>query len=349
MQNTAVIEGSIFRLTSSLVLAERFGDSRSRRTLRFDGFALRALATSLLFFAAIACPAQRVTITWEGQQLGSAFDQLTNAQSVSLWLDRRVDPSRVVNEEFNDVQVHKAIRLLAAKYQLGAIDLGQVVYIGPQPAAQGLAALLLRARADAARATPSMKKRWLSKRPVAWPRLSQPRRLLEASLQEAGIAVEGLELVPHDLWQTKVFPEMSLVDRTVLTLVGFDLTCEITNGGRRCLITGIKHPLPDHTNRLQVTRPSPKPKYKKEKSKQLFSLKLANQPVGRVVDQLADQLGLSIVWDEASLKRHQRSKETLVSCEVKNADLNELLTEILKPAGFDHSLDDARLKILGAP
>jgi hypothetical protein len=83
-------------------------------------------------------------------------------------------------------------------------------------------------------------------------------------------------------------------------------------------------------------------------SKQRFSLKLENQPVGKVVDQLAAQLGLKVVWKQQLLSGNTDLRQTQVSCEVINADLNKLLENVLTPAGLSFRLNGNQLEIVPA-
>ncbi len=307
------------------------------------------VTVTMLFLIGTQCRAQRISGTWQQQQLGTVLERLTKASSLELWLDRRVDPSQPVNASFNDVLATEAIESLAERHRLGVLRIGKLVYVGPPKTARGLAALLLRARQAAAKSAPSLSKKWQEEHPIRWPRLTQPRQLLEKLLGTNGIEISDLELVPLDLWPERTLAPMSLADQVVLILAGFDLTCELANDGRNCRIVPIKFPLPDHTDRLAVSEPPQQRASSNRATKNLFSLELKNQPVGGVVQQLAAQLKLEVVWDEASLAKHNRSKETLVSCEVSQVEVDRLLAAILKPAGMTFTRDSKSISIQGVP
>ena len=293
------------------------------------------------------CTAQNVSVTWQRQQLGVAFQRLAEVGSLPLWIDRRVDPTQLVDVKFSDLAVSDAITSLAAKYGLGTLDLGDQIYVGPRKTARGLASLILLARTSASRSAPNYRSKWMKPRDVSWPRFTEPRRLLEVTLSGVGITCHGLERVPHDLWPAKKFPQLSLVDQATLVLAGFDLALEITEGGSSCRIVSVKYPLLDRSRELEGKKvASQKDKEKRSAVKQ-FSLKLTNQPVGQVIEQLGNQLDLIVVWDAHSLAKTKRSKETLVSCDVKNVDLQGLLKAILEPAGMSFSIDEKALTISG--
>lgn len=311
----------------------------------------RCLIVALATLVPIAANgyAQRISVAWQKQELGKALERLTETGSLELWLDRRVDPTQRVSTTFSDVLVEDAIDDLVKQYKLSALRIGNLVYVGPPRTARGLAALLLQARAAPTEASPQVLEKWRRATPVRWPRLTQPGQLLEKLLADAGVKFTGLEQVPHDLWAQRNSSPLPLSDQVVLILAGFDLTCDISTDGLQCRIVPIEFPLPDETKKLLSHNPQSSPAERGRSGKKLFSLKLKNQRVDRVIEQVAPQLGYTIGWDEQSLALHQRSKTTLVSCEVKNAEFRELLSAILNPAGMDYSLVAGKLTIRGVP
>lgn len=68
------------------------------------------------------------------------------------------------------------------------------------------------------------------------------------------------------------------------------------------------------------------------RGEQRFTLRIASKPVGPVLKQLAAQLRLTVEWDPALLAATPKIVDTLVSCEVREADLDALLKAILEPA-----------------
>ena len=296
------------------------------------------LATPLL--------AQRVTATWQGQQLGTALERLASTRQAPLWLDRRVNPQQMVDVQFTDVPFAQALAALAEQHALGVTQLDSVIYVGPRKTARGLATLARRARAALAQAPAAQRQQWLRAAPSSWPRLTQPRALLKELLEQAGVELVDDELVSHDLWHARELPPMALVDRAVLILAGFDLTCEISPDGKTCRVVPIEYPLPAAGDAPLAEASSPAPA---TAARQQFSLRLENQPVGRVMEQLAGQLKLELSWTEDSLQANKRSRETLVSCQIENVDLDELLRSILEPAGLGFSREGQRVEIYGLP
>lgn len=81
---------------------------------------------------------------------------------------------------------------------------------------------------------------------------------------------------------------------------------------------------------------------------QRFTLRIQNQPVGRVVEQLAAQLKLTVTWPRGAEGAQSPPQDALVSCDVHDATLDELLKAVLEPAGLACDRDGDRVTIRGA-
>ncbi|NOY42119.1 MAG: hypothetical protein GXP26_09815 [Planctomycetes bacterium] len=292
---------------------------------------------------------QQISVTWRGQQLGTIIQRLSDTQGIAIWLDRRVDPQQTVELRLTDVSLAHALEAITEKLGLGFSVLESVVYVGPAASARELQTLSRRSHERLAKVPTAMKKRWLRITPWECPRLSNPRMLLAEMLRDAKIKLTGEKLVPHDLWLAKQLPPTSLVDRVVLILIGFDLTCNISADGKMCEVVPIQRPIVlerkykrPRNRQAPPRKPSSRPTRKAEKK---FSLQLQNQPVGAVIGQLAKQLKFDVVWDEASLVANGISRDDLVSCRVRNVDFDELLTSILSPAGLQFQRNGNSIEI----
>ncbi len=284
---------------------------------------------------------QKVSVTWQGQQLAVALERLTSTGSIPipLWLDRRVDRRQPVTLEFADLALVEALDRIAEQQSLGFVQLKSVAYLGPRQTALELSTLLHQAREQLNKIPAKQKRRWLRKQATTWPRLSEPRTLAETWLREADLQLLGSEKISHDLWPEQLLPPMALVDRLVLLLAGFDLTCKIAPDGSGCKIVPIARPLkllPQR--RVQAT---PRKKLPRGPSHQLFTLRLENQPLGKVFDHFAKNLQLEVIWKtEEKQARSQR-----ISCDIQNVDLDALLQSVLTPAGLQHQRDGKQITI----
>ena len=77
---------------------------------------------------------------------------------------------------------------------------------------------------------PSCARRSCGKQQLAWPRLSEPRQVISAVIEQRGWRVAEPERIPHDLWAAGELPELSVAEVLTVLLIGFDLTFELQAG-----------------------------------------------------------------------------------------------------------------------
>ncbi|NOZ40392.1 MAG: hypothetical protein GXP24_09220 [Planctomycetes bacterium] len=297
---------------------------------------------------------RKISVTWQGQELAIALERLTSTGQIRLWLDRRVDRGQTVTMQCVDQPLALAIEKLAQQQSLGFTRLENIVYFGPQQATLELPTLIGQARDQLTKLPTRVRKHWLRSEATTWPRLSEPRALAKSWLRESLIELTGDEQIPHDLWAEQSLPPLALVDRLVLLLAGFDLTCEITLEG--CEIVPIARPLKrarrgrgnGAKNFAPQTRTQKSPRgiSREGLSRQRFTLRLENQPLGKVLDQFAQQLQLVVVWD---VEDTSQTRAQLVSCNVQQVDLDVLLRQVLAPAGLQHHRRGKQITIHAKP
>ena len=146
---------------------------------------------------------QRETqFTWRLTPLRDGLRNLANAYQLSIWIDRRIDPTQTIDLQVgstNRATVHSALRQIAALVgaEVGLIE--NVVYFAPagelsrlQLAATQLHdALSVRDVRDGRPATANM-------RPLQWEEVKTPNAILLEIAETWKVTVAG-EL-PHDLW-----------------------------------------------------------------------------------------------------------------------------------------------------
>jgi hypothetical protein len=339
-----------------------------------------------------------VSVTWQDQELAAGLDRLADLQQTAIWLDRRVDPSSTVDLSASNQPLIDVLRNLGKPHDWSATPLAGVVYFGPQQTADELATLAAIARQQVAKAPPTTRNRWLTSEAWSFPRLSQPSELLLALAKSAGASVENADLVPLDLWPARSLPPTPLVDRMVLTLASFDLTCELSKDGRQVAVVPIKRPV-QITREFAVPagraaaveeqlRSMPEAKVDRRGQRlivsarveeldqlaatvsgrapfqaanppsaaaksarledQRFTLRIENKPVGAVIDQLAKQLKLEVTWDAALQAGAKPRRNALISCEVREANVDDLLKATLAPANLAFHRDGQRIAIHAA-
>jgi hypothetical protein len=175
---------------------------------------------------------ETVSGKWTGVTLRSLVRSLARDRQVAVLLDRRVDPDQAIEIEIADTTLRRAFEQVAAKANAACTRVGNVLVIAPPPAAarlRTLAALrdaertsLLRSRRPAAPARP--------RATVVWNDFDRPADVLAAMGTKFGLAIEGLDNVPHDLWAGALLPEVTSVEALSLALNQLDLTFEWTPG-----------------------------------------------------------------------------------------------------------------------
>jgi hypothetical protein len=96
---------------------------------------------------------------------------------------------------------------------------------------------------------------------------------------------------------------------------------------------------------LRGPRPARPAELPRQPGKQVFTLRVQEQPVGAVLEALARQTSLELVVDEAAIHRAGRSLDRRVSLAVENVELDRLLDELLRPAGLAFEREGQRVRI----
>ncbi|WP_146451834.1 STN domain-containing protein [Bythopirellula polymerisocia] len=327
-----------------------------------------------------------VSAVWKGQSLGVVLERLAASQGIPFWVDRRVDIQRTVDLQFNDVPLTEVLDRLTKLNSLGWSPLGNICYVGPRDAAREIATLLELAKQSVEGLSTAKRVLWMRTSPISWPRLSQPRSLLTEWLNDQGITLHLSELIEHDLWAAKKLPPLPLVERVVLLLAGFDLTCQISPTGDKCTVVQIPRPVnitltyeagqKSRAAIAQLSRESPQFHIERQgegltatgrwedhvrfsellagkssrgqnrqagRARQVFSLKLENEPFGKVITAIARQVQLEVVWEEGLLDSPADPRQRLISCEVVDADLSTLLQELITQVGVGYRIESGKL------
>lgn len=328
-----------------------------------------------------------VTIAWQDQRLADALHRLADVDDIPMWLDRRVDPRQKVNLTLSEQSLAAGFEAAAAARGLGVAHRSGLVYVGPVETSRELSTLVSLATDSLEQAPADRRRQWLRSRKFQWPRLSQPRELLAELAAAMQTPVAGAEQIPHDLWRARDELTLAPVELAVLMLAGFDLTCRIDTHLRIVPITRPvrvvrSYPvrpsqrnavvrrltaLPAGSARLQKNevvltgrseehatwlahlfgsseKKRSRPPRAAQRGEPVYALHLQNQPVGAVVDQLAARLKLQIRWQADENARNRR-----VSCEVKDATLDELLAAVLTPASLTAVRADKVVTVTPAP
>jgi hypothetical protein len=150
---------------------------------------------------------------------------------------------------------------------------------------------------------------------------------------------------------TATYPASEELQAAIDALVSADKTIRSRRQGRRVSISGrwedheqLRRTLNPAASRDRATHDGAPP----QAGEQRYTLRIANKPVGVVLEQLSVQLQLVVVWDAALAAATPSPRETLVSCEVREVDLDGLLKSVLTPAGLAFEREGATVTIRAA-
>lgn len=170
----------------------------------------------------------RMTASWKNVPRRDVLRRIAETRRVAILLDRRIDPSVTVDLDASRQPTRAVLDRLAREAGAATALVSNTVYVAP-PAHAALLEVLVRQRAGEfswfVPKLPFDRQRDLTRRrTIHWNDLDTPADIISRIAAEFGFAVEGIELVPHDLWAGWTLPESSAAEALSLVLIQFDLT-----------------------------------------------------------------------------------------------------------------------------
>lgn len=315
------------------------------------------------------------SVFWSEVPLRQALHELAATRHVATWLDRRCDPTRPMSFRANLSPLKDCLRKLDSDTpDLGIAWFDDVIYFGPDDAANRLATVNQIHHQTLEQLPPHVRSKWQRKLPLQWPRLTSPKTLFDQIEGELGYSVDGSDRVMHDLWAAGALPPIPLFVQLELILAGFDLTFVIDEQGTAKVVEMPRSPrygrrIPVATGResnlqpilaehpesslignqliaswrvhqlvdraLEARRDQP------DLDRIRYTLRAQNQPLGEFVRQLCLQLGLSCTITGVP----PEILEKRISFDVKEAPLDGLFRAILQPVGLHFRLESEQLWI----
>ncbi len=180
----------------------------------------------------------RVSISWSQAPLRQSLRHFSDKQRVAVFLDRRVDPGRLLELDLNEETVLEVLYRIADATGCAVCQLDSVFYIGPREEVAGLIAYRRQMRERLRDLDADQRRSLLAKQSMAWPTLTRPQQLLEQLQQDVSFVANKITL-PHDLWPAYDLPPLSLLDRGLLVPFGFGYSIRlaavadsVTEGGQ---------------------------------------------------------------------------------------------------------------------
>lgn len=326
-----------------------------------------------------------IGITWKGRPIRDALKNLAANQRVAIWLDRRIDPSREPEFSIENTPLQQILQDVAQPLGAELGFVGPVVYIGPASTTRKLWTITELRREDLRRLTPAIRSKWSIAKAIQWPELATPRELLQSAADEAGCRLEGLDTIPHDLWDSANLPPMTLTERLTLILAGFDRTFQLDGEGGLIRLTdlpdrptlqreyaprgdvsrflsaverrtpnatvqrngpkvAIAGTAEDHDSISRLLRGEPDRRTSTGPAETRYTMNVENQPLGVVLRTLNVKAQLQVQVDEDIQAKLFR----LVSFEVKDATLEQLLQAAMREAGLAFELKGLQLRVMAA-
>lgn len=146
----------------------------------------------------------------EGRPVRELLTQLAELAEVNLWIDRRLDPDRLVSLDREPRTLFGAIAAIAEAAGAEAVVVNDLVLVGPPETVHSLLGLLLSARDPTPLDSPPIT--------LGWPEASTPE---EALRHVGGDSAVG-ESFPHDLWPAVRWQGISVPLATLLVTAQFD-------------------------------------------------------------------------------------------------------------------------------
>ena len=197
---------------------------------------------------------ERQSVTSQGISLRQAVRDLIIDTGIAIVLDRRVDPSRLLDASTEYVTTRNSISAVAESAAASASFGDDFVMIGPGVATtrfRTLVAINRKSILNMRRDMDAELYRSLGKsRDWSWPDLSEPRQLIVEAAAVLGTTVDNPEMIPHDLWAKVTLPPLGFVDFATLVLNQFDLNFEFTPHSTLRIVPGVESVVIEQTHRV---------------------------------------------------------------------------------------------------
>jgi hypothetical protein len=232
----------------------------------------------------------------------------------------------------------------------------------------------------------ALRKAFRQRKEMVWDDLTEPRAIVVALADRAGIQFGNDDAIPHDLWPAANLPPLTLSECLTLVLAGFSMnfTLQDVDGDTKLMVTRfpvgvsiersypagaapaeriekigdlmpqalirregkkifVRSLLEDHwrLEELFATNSGTSRSNSSTGTTHAYTLKVENKPAGKVLEILADQLGMTLNLAPELSDRAQQ----LVSFTVQEATALELLQAAARPANLAVEIDGTTVRV----
>jgi len=284
-----------------------------------------------------------VRSSWKAVPLDDWAARVASLAGMPVIVDRRLDPQTPVTAEGRGEPLREMIATVAAGFDGEVALLRSTIRIVPR----GRGGLCERAEdardREIARLPATPRQALLQQAAWSWPMAARPRDLVATLAHEAGVALEGIEDLPHDHFPAADLPAMTRAERLDLVLAHFDrrVRWRTVAGAARGTIVPLDTDLPPPRRRIV---PAQRPPLGRQPAREVYALRVA-APLDETLAAVAGRCGLRLEIDRGSLQARGVSDREIVRLDVRDATRERLLDEILTPLGLAWKIDDGRLTV----
>ena len=307
-----------------------------------------------------------VFATVDQQPVGKCLIELSRSYHVSLWLDRRVDRSRLISYDGKlptQGEDGSALARLRGIAKLADADAGlieNVLYVGPADQVAEVQRAAVRLHDEISRSARDAKMQVLE-----WDELTTPTELLSKIQSQWQVEISEAEL-PHDLMHAGQLPASTLATQLTLLCAGCEMQAVCMDGhtfvmqplehqavwqanyakkdlqtnrfvsarrdfsGSTATIQGaiatVTGPTDFHLRLLASPRSEPR-----DVAELKFSIPKINAPLAKILGDLSKQLGMQLEWDR---RITESQKDALISFSVPEPQtLDEVLRILANSSG----------------
>ena len=182
---------------------------------------------------------EEVLILRVNNPLRKAIRQISQAYHVAILIDRRVDPGQKLDVSLKDLRLKSALQTIADGLGLEVVRLGNVVYLGPAPAAHRLRGVAASLEKNVERLPSGIQRKYLLPKRLAWEDFAEPRNWRLNWPATAGLRSPVWKRCPTISGRPPTYPPSRWFDRLTLIGIQFDLAVKITDGGRRLTLVSL--------------------------------------------------------------------------------------------------------------
>ncbi|MFM7207037.1 MAG: hypothetical protein ACKO4T_10260 [Planctomycetaceae bacterium] len=293
-----------------------------------------------------------IEATWTGVPIREWALRVSEIAGVPIVVDRRLDASTTITLSTEETSLRTVLERVAAELNATVEPFGGTVLLVPSTAA-GTATAAASARADERRRLRQAGRRTLDGREAwTWPAAARPRDLIANAADAAGIAITGLDRIPHDHLPAASLPPLPLGERLDLVLVPYGLRVSWSASG------GSIEPI---VATPAAARPAQRPTAVDPRRQSVadrarngraagerYTLRLES-PLDQAVNAIAVRLGLEAALDAASLQARGVAPGEIIRVEARDVTRDELLDAIVAPLGLAWTIDAGVLTVFAAP